>query len=125
MRYFLAVLFDITLICSVAAQYSKTMSLVVTKITRTLKPGLNCEDSYTVLTLEAHSTSATFVLTCSEATYPNDSENREVCADFEPGTYDVRMLSPRVISFGQEDTKSKPGAHLLPYKIAVEEARTR
>jgi hypothetical protein len=107
------------------AQYPKTISLTITKITRTQKNTAACDNCATITTLEVHTETANLILTCEADLYPEHSENNSYCAQFEPGTYKARRLSPEVVSFFPPDAEGTSGQNLVLYTVVVEEMRTK
>ncbi len=110
---------------SISAQYSRTITLTVTKITRKRTATPACENCGYVTTVEAHTAKANFVLVCESHVFPNRMKNNTVCAQFETGVYEVRMLEPDLITFWPEKSVSEPGAYHQDYSIIVEEARAQ
>src|SRR5271169_2847271 len=81
------------------AQYPKTLTLTVTKITRTPKDTGGCTGCTTVTTVEAHTATGNFVLVCEATIFSGHMENNLVCTQFETGIYQAKMLSPEVVDF--------------------------
>ena len=124
MKYLLAATLAFTLTPIAAAQYPKTITLTVTRITRIQKdlPGADCDNCVTVTSVEAHTATANFVITCEATLFTNG--NSTLCASFEIGSYEVARLSPEVISFWpQEAPQDKPNAHPTLFTVRVEEMR--
>ena len=124
-KLLLAVLIALTVVPAAAAQYPKTITLTVTKISRTEKPTQLCDNCARLTTVEAHTATANFVLTCEATMYPDHSENNTVCTQFETGVYLATMLSPEVISFWPKTVTRTPGANPILYSVRVEEARVK
>jgi hypothetical protein len=108
----------------VLAQYPKPITLTVTKITRERKPTPACDNCGYVTTIEAHSTTASFILVCESRIFPKHPQNNSVCAQLETGAYEVRMLEADLITFWPEKSTSERGAYHEDYSVIVEEART-
>ena len=107
------------------AQYPKTITLTVTKISRIPKDTPNCDGCATVTTVEAHTAAANFVMTCESTLFVDHPENNLVCSQFETGVYQARMLSPEVISFWPDNSPGTEGARRVLYSVRVEEARAK
>ena len=122
MKLLLAVILWLTPL-SAFAQYPKTMTLTVTKITRVEKDTPACNNCATITTIEAHTATANFVLVCESNLFPEHLENNTVCSQFETGVYQSRMLSPEVISFWLDNERGETGAGRVLYSVKVEEAR--
>jgi hypothetical protein len=125
MKVLSAVLLLSACVPSVYAQYPKTITLTVTKITRTPKDTPDCIGCSTVTRVEAHTRTANFELSCESTLYPGHEENNSVCSQFETGEYVARMLSPEVISFWTVDQTASLGTRLRLYEVRVEEARAK
>jgi|GEM_PF-6287659 len=125
MIYALAALLALTFVPVAASQYPKTITLTVTKISRSPKDTANCEGCTTVTTIEAHTAAAKFILTFEATIYPEHTENNMVCSQFETGAYQARMLSPKVISFWPDNSPGIQGSRCVLYSARVEEARTK
>jgi len=110
---------------SAFAQYPKTISLTVTKITRAEKETSACGNCGKITTIEAYSATAKFVLVCESNDFPEHSENNTVCTQFETGVYQARMFSPDVISFWPDNSLGTQGARRILYSVKVEEAREK
>ena len=104
------------------AQYPKTISLTVTKITRTPKDTADCTGC-TVTTVEAHTAAANFVLVREATDFIGHTENNLVCTQFETGTYPARMLSPEVVDFSPQEAARTAGGNRVLYSVRVEETR--
>jgi hypothetical protein len=123
MKYLLAATLALTLTPIAAAQYPKTITLTVTRITRTQTDNPpSCDNCLlTVTTVEAHTDTANFVLTCEAFLFAYHPENTKVCVQFEPGTYEAIILTPEVIDFSTD----KRQENRVIYRVAMEEARTK
>src|SRR5580700_9554220 len=99
----------VTLAPTALAQYPKTITLTVTKISRIPKDTETCIGCTTVTTVEAHTSTANFVLTCEATLVIEHPENNTVCAQFETGAYQARMLSPEVINFWPDNSAGTEG----------------
>ncbi|SRR5258708_4746086 len=110
---------------SASAQYPKTITLTVTKIMRAEKETPACSNCGKITTIEAYSPTAKFVLVCESNDFPEHTENDTVCAQFETGVYQARMLSPEVISFWPDNSPGTQGARRVLYSVRVEEGRAK
>jgi hypothetical protein len=106
-----------------SAQYPKTITLTVTKITRVEKETPACGNCATTTTVEAHTATANFILVCESNLFPEHMENNSVCSQFETGTYQARMLGPEVVTFWLDDSPGTKAARRVLYSVRVEEAR--
>jgi hypothetical protein len=122
MKLLLAVILCLTPL-SAFAQYPKTMTLTVTKITRAEKETPACANCGEITTVEAHTATANFVMVCESNLFPEHSENDTVCSQFETGVYQARMLSPEVITFWPDNERGATGGRRVLYSVKVEEAR--
>lgn len=126
MKYLLAVLLALTIVPAAVAQYPKTITLTVTKISRTERATPACDNCATLTTIEAHTATANFVMTCEATVFPDHSENNTVCAQLETGVYQATMLRPEVVTFWPINKATRePGANPILYSVRVEEARTK
>lgn len=123
MRSILIMAFCLTSI-TVSAEYPKTITLTVTKITREQKPSAACDNCRSVTTVEAHNSTASFIMVCESLFFPKHPENSSVCAQFETGVHEVRKLDADLVSFWPEKSASERGAIHEYYSILIEEART-
>ncbi len=122
MRSFLLAILSLTPTI-VLAQYPKPITLTVTKITRERKPTPVCDNCGYVTTIEAHSATASFILVCESRIFPEHPQNNSVCAQFETGVHEARMLEADLITFWPQNSVSERGAHHEYYAVIVEEAR--
>jgi len=120
----MAVMFALALPCVVSAQYPKTLTLTVTRVTRMAKTDPETNTFITELKVEAHTATANLVLECEsrESAPPGAQLN---CADIEIGSYEARRLSPSVVSLWPKDAVGDDKHHLLLYAITLEEVRTK
>jgi hypothetical protein len=121
MRYLLAVFLALTTTTYASAQYPKTITLTVTRITRVDKATPACNNCATEITVEAHTATVNFVLSCTENMYPQSPENRTMCAHFETGQYQVVMPSPEIVNFWKEPPPK--GTTAPVFTVRMEEAR--
>jgi hypothetical protein len=121
MRYLLAVLLALTAAPFTLAQYPKTITLTVTRITRVQKPTSNCDNCATEITVEAHTATANFVLSCTEGISLSTTDNKPaICAHFEVGQYQAVMPTPDVVNLWPETAKGN-----FAFWVRMQEARTK
>jgi hypothetical protein len=126
MKYLLAAVFALTFISVAAAQYPKTITLTVTRITRTSKATPTCDNCTTVTNVEAHTDTANFVLTCEATLTPGQPNATSYCVQFETGIHQAMLVSPSFLEFLLDDPVTKSGkATRVYYMVSVEEARTK
>jgi hypothetical protein len=123
MKILLAVLLLAFCVPVAHAQYPKTLTLTVTKITRTPKDTADCTECTTITTVEAHTATANFVLVCEARTFAGQMENNLVCTQFETGIYQAKMLSPEVVDFSPQEGAKTSGGNRVLYSVRVEETR--
>src|SRR5271165_3513171 len=99
MKSFIAFVLFLTVLPAALAQYPKMISLTVTKITRTDIAFESCDNCGMLTTIEAHSATANFILTCQSFMPIGHAENNSVCAQMETGVYPARRINPELISF--------------------------
>ena len=121
MRCLLAVILALTAVPFAAAQYPKTLTQTVTRITRTKKTSPACDNCSTEIKVEAHTTEVNFVLTCTEEVFPDHPENNFVCAQFETGIYQATRVGPKLISFWGDPAPKRAAF----YNVSMEETRTK
>jgi hypothetical protein len=122
MRYLLAVLLALTAApFALTQQYPKTITLTVTRITRVQKPTPSCDNCATEITVEAHTATANFVLSCVEGiSLSNTDAKLAVCAHFEVGEYQAVMPTPEVVNLWPDSVKGN-----FAFWVRMQEARTR
>jgi hypothetical protein len=119
MKYLLAAILALGVaLSSTAQQYPRTVTLTVTRVTRTEKATPDCDNCISETTAEAHSATTNFVLTCKATDYLQKPENSTVCAQLETGSYEAIRVAPDWFSFWG---KTPPPKATL-YKVIVEEA---
>jgi hypothetical protein len=121
MRYLLSVLLALSAAPFALAQYPKTITLTVTRITRAQKPTPNCDNCATEITVEAHTATANFVLSCTEGISLSTTDTKPaICAHFEVGQYQAVMPTPDVVNLWPETVKDN-----FAFWVRMQEARTK
>lgn len=123
MRHLLAAVLALTFVSVTTAQYPKTLTLTVTRITRTQKDTPTCAGCTTVTKVEAHTATTNYELTCEATTVVETPSLSTYCVQFETGVYAVPMTAPNSVFF----KPSSPAGNQIQaaYIITVEEMRTK